>query len=136
MQWKGSSFANAALPFGLRSAPLLFTAVADAVQFIMEKRGARWVPHYIDDFITIGSPESTECIENVQLMHTTYDQLGLPIELSKNVGPSTILTFLGIELDSSRLELRLPQEKLQQMSSNLVAWKGQKAGRKRDSLSL
>ena len=39
MQWKGSSFVDAALPFGLRSAPLLFTAVADALQFVMEKRG-------------------------------------------------------------------------------------------------
>ncbi len=41
------------LPFGLRSAPLLFTAVADALQWIAEQRGIRWVFHYIDDFITI-----------------------------------------------------------------------------------
>ena len=136
MQWKGSSFVDAALPFGLRSAPLLFTAVADAVQFIMEKWGVGWVAHYIDDFITVGSPESTECTENVRLMHSICDQLGLPIELSKDVGPSSILTFLGIELDSNRLELRLPREKLQQLRSNLAAWRGRKAGRKRDLLSL
>ena len=55
MQWKGSSFVDATLPFGLRSAPLLFTAVASAVQFIMEKRGVCWVAHYIDDFITLGA---------------------------------------------------------------------------------
>ena len=136
MQWKGSSFVDATLPFGLRSAPLLFTAVADALQFIMEKRGVCWVAHYIDDFITLGRPGSTECTENVRIMHITCDQLGFPIEPSKDEGPSTIITFLGIELDSNRLELRLPQVKLQQLKSNLAAWRGRKAGRKRDLLSL
>ena len=69
-------------------------------------------------------------------MHTTCDQLELPIEPSKDMGPSTILAFLGIELDSNRLELCLPQEKLQQLRSNLAAWRGRKACRKRDLLFL
>ena len=44
-----------ALPFGLRSAPLLFLAVADALQWAMEQRGVTWVDHYIDDFVTLGA---------------------------------------------------------------------------------
>ena len=32
MQWGGNFYIDAALPFGLRSAPLLFTALANAVQ--------------------------------------------------------------------------------------------------------
>ena len=35
MQWKGEVFVDMVLPFGLRSAPLLFTAVADALQWAM-----------------------------------------------------------------------------------------------------
>lgn len=35
MQWKGEVFVDMVLPFGLRSAPLLFTAVADALQWVM-----------------------------------------------------------------------------------------------------
>ena len=31
MQWQGKKFVDATLPFGLRSAPLIFTAVADAL---------------------------------------------------------------------------------------------------------
>ena len=34
MSWKGQVYIDIVLPFGLRSAPLIFTAVADAVQWI------------------------------------------------------------------------------------------------------
>ncbi len=32
MQWEGETFVDGTLPFGLRSAPLLFTALGDAVE--------------------------------------------------------------------------------------------------------
>ena len=35
MQWKGGVFFDTRLPFGLRSAPKIFTAVADALQWIV-----------------------------------------------------------------------------------------------------
>ncbi len=53
MQWEGIIFVDKVLPFGLRSAPLLFSAVADALQWAMEKNGARSVFHYLDDYITL-----------------------------------------------------------------------------------
>ena len=36
MHWNGEVFVDALLAFGLRSAPLLFTAVMDAFQWIMQ----------------------------------------------------------------------------------------------------
>ena len=39
MSWEGQVLVDTALPFGLRSAPLIFTAVADALQWIMEEKG-------------------------------------------------------------------------------------------------
>ena len=44
-------YVDAVLPFGLRSAPKIFTALADALQWILQRRGATFVWHYIDDFI-------------------------------------------------------------------------------------
>ena len=44
MKWRGETFIDKALSFGLRSAPLIFTAIADALQFMMEARGADPVP--------------------------------------------------------------------------------------------
>ena len=34
MMWNGQLYMDTALPFGLRSAPKIFTVVADALQFI------------------------------------------------------------------------------------------------------
>eukprot|EP00795_Rhopilema_esculentum_P014765 gene14765-5872_t len=37
MQWQGKFYIDLALPFGLRSAPKIFTRFADALQFLLEK---------------------------------------------------------------------------------------------------
>ena len=38
------------LPFGLKSAPKIFSAVADALQWSFLRRGVSWVAYYFDDF--------------------------------------------------------------------------------------
>ena len=39
VQWEGEYFTDRALPFGLRSAPKIFSAVADALQWILTNKG-------------------------------------------------------------------------------------------------
>jgi len=58
MQWGGAVYVDAALPFGLRSAPKIFTAVADAVEWILRSEGVNFVIHYLDDFLLVGPPNS------------------------------------------------------------------------------
>ena len=106
------------------------------MQWIMEKKGIVHLFHYIDDFITVGAPESSECADNAALMHDTCVMLGLPVEAEKDEGPATSITFLGIEIDSVATEIRLPQEKLARLKSELYSCRGRKACRKRDLLSL
>ena len=127
MHWKGEVFMDMALPFGLRSAPLLFTALADALLWIMKQRGVTWVDHYIDDFITAGPPGSSECAHNVATMKAVCEETGLPTEPEKDEGPATVLSFLGMELDTQALEIRLPQEKLSLLQAALSVWRKKKA---------
>ena len=76
---------DAALPFGLRSAPLIFTALADATQWIMTQRGIAEedIDHYIDDFVTLGAPDSPACQENRDIMHSTMRGGGPAIRAGK-----------------------------------------------------
>ena len=136
MQWRGATYVDATLPFGLRSAPIIFSALADALQWIMERMGVQWVAHYIDDFITIGDPDSFECKENAVIMHSACDRVGLPVEPEKDEGPTTTLSFIGIELDSIALEIRLPRDKLQRLRETLGSWREKKSCKKRELLSL
>lgn len=79
MRWNKQMFVDKALPFGLRSAPLIFSAVADALQYMIQN-GATFVNHYVDDFITVGAPKSSECADNFRIMHYTCDTAGAPVE--------------------------------------------------------
>ena len=40
MKWQEELYIDTALPFGLRSAPKLFPAIADGVQWILQQRGS------------------------------------------------------------------------------------------------
>ena len=73
-------YVDKTLPFGLRSAPLIFTAVADALMWMMQQRGVSIVDHYLDDFITLGKPGSAECHCNFETMLETCRVTGFPVE--------------------------------------------------------
>ena len=88
-------YVDKTLPFSLRSAPLICSAVTDALHYMMLKNGTTFMDHYIDDIITVGAPRSGECASNIGIMHYTCNVAGTPIEKSK--GPATTLPFLGIE---------------------------------------
>lgn len=51
--------------------------------------------------------------------------IGLPIKPSKTVLPTTTLTFLGLELDTVKFEIRLPQDKLVSLREKVLKLKSQ-----------
>ena len=136
IQWAGQVYFDTRLPFGLRSAPKIFTAVADALQWVFEQQGVSWVAHYLDDYITMGPPDSDQCGKNLQIMLETYARLGVPTAPGKCAGPHTSLVFLGFELDTEALEVRLPQPKLQRTRTLVQEWLRRRVCKKRDMESL
>ena len=110
------------LPFRLRSAPLIFSAVADALQWIMTRHGVSWVVHYLDDFLMLSPGGSQECGNNMSSMIDVCMKAVLPIEPSKTVGPAAAICFLGMELDSNEGTIRLPADKLWDLKAQLRTW--------------
>ena len=125
MQWEENIYVDKALPFRLRSAPIIYSAVADALQCMLQD-GASWVGHYLDDFIMLGPAVSNQCQENMAIMESTCYKAGLPIEPSKSAGPTSKITFLGMELDTVAGVIRLPADKLHELQGLLNAWHGKK----------
>ena len=62
--------------------------------------------------------------------------LALPKGTTPPEGPLTTLPFLGIVLDTSRMEARLPEEKLLKLRKEIVDWIGYTNATKREILSL
>ena len=136
VEWKGAIYVDGVLPFGLRSAPKIFTAVADALQWVMLNNGITMVDHYLDDFITMGPAGSEVCGQNLGRILALCRELGVPLAMDKLEGPSHCLTFLGIEIDTHTGTLRLPAEKLSHLRATLVQWSSRKSCRRRQLESL
>jgi hypothetical protein len=122
VSWRGGIYIDLMLPFGLRSAPKIFNAVADALEWHLRQLGVQHIFHYLDDFIILGRPESSQCTEALATLNHSCWALGVPVAEHKRAGPATCLTFLGIEVDTEAAQLRLPMEKLQRLSSLLNGW--------------
>ena len=137
IRWKGKIYCDCMLPFGLRSAPKLFTAVADALEWVIRNQGGvTSVAHYLDDFIVLGRPESDECASGLRALMQTCDHLGVPLAQGKSEGPSTTLTFLGIEINTVACTISLPQPKLQRIRVLLLEWDDKKVCTRRELESL
>ena len=136
LSWKGNMFIDVVLPFGLRSSPKIFNALADALQWITERCSVSYLRHYLDDFITAGRPHSEECQTNLALLIELCALLGFPMAVDKREGPTTCLIFLGVELDTINFELRLPAEKLARLKAILRKWARLLSCRKRELQSL
>ena len=136
VEWHGALYVDAMLPFGLRSAPKVFTAVADALEWCIRRRGVTNIDHYLDDFVIVAPPASNCCRSYLSLMHEECAALGVTLAAEKTVGPTTCLTFLGIEIDTVARRLRLPAEKLRQLRQDINEWWGRKSCKKRELESL
>ena len=134
MEWNNQVYFDACLPFGLRSAPKLFNILADLLSWIAEQRGVSLSLHYLDDFLTMGPASSTTCQKNLATFQHVCQELGIPLAVEKIEGPATSLTFLGIILDTSRMEIRLPNDKLQRIQKELSSWLEKKRLQKRNSI--
>lgn len=136
IRWRDQFYVDTCLPFGLRSAPALFNHYAEALHWIMANRHGAQLLHYLDDFLLVGPPGRDTCQEAMSRMLKVCDHLGIPVASEKLEGPTTALTFLGIVLDTSAKQLRLPPDKLEELTGLTRCWLGRQKATKRELLSL
>ena len=97
------------------STPYIFNQFASALHWIMATHYAADLIHYLDDFLLAGPPGQPTCSESMETMLRVCERLGIPVALDKLEGPATTITFLGITIDTTLQQLRLPSDKLQEM---------------------
>ena len=127
VQWEGYYYIDPMLPFGLRSAPKIFNALADALHWHLVKSRIASLFHYLDDYIMVAPLNSHLCQFWLSILLDQCQQLGVPIATHKTEGPATTVTFLGIHVDTLAGELRLPQDKLTRLQELLRQWERRKS---------
>ena len=133
MCWNGQYYFDKALPFGLRSAPYIFSQLSDAIEWILlNECSISFVCHILDDFLIVEPPCHTPppdslCRASLSSMILTFQKLNIPISTAKTEGPSQIIQFMGIILDSGKMEARLPEDKVERIKSTLSTFQSQRS---------
>lgn len=102
----------------------------------MEQEGVELIFHYLDDFAVGGPPDSPECQRALDILKRICAELGVILAPDKQDGPSTIITFLGILIDTIKQELRLPEDKLKRLLELVHQWEHKKTCTRQELESL
>lgn len=98
------------LPFGLCTAPLIFTKIMKPVMAHLREMGLVSVV-YLDDFLCI-SKSFTDCQNNIQVTIKTLTKLGFIINQNKcDFTPTQNCKFLGLIFNSVNMTIGITKEK-------------------------
>ncbi|KAI8428154.1 hypothetical protein MSG28_002401 [Choristoneura fumiferana] len=108
--FKNALYEFLALPFGLCSAPHVFTKLMRPVSAHLRSRGFKSV-QYLDDSLLIGDTFQ-DCLNNLNETLNCLKKLGFVINYTKSsLVPQKECQFLGFILNSKQLTLELPVKK-------------------------
>jgi hypothetical protein len=77
------------------------------------------VHHYLDDFIFVGGAGTSHCQTLLQTFHSLCEEMGIPLNPDKEQGPTTCLIFLGLEIDTLKMQIRIPGGKVSEICNIL-----------------
>lgn len=110
--WKGLYYYDRCMPMGCSSSCKTFEIFSSAVEWIARKKlHIDHILHLLDDFLIV-SPSHDLYKQQLDLSLMLCHYLGIPMAPEKTIGPSSTISFAGIELDSVLMEARLPPDKL------------------------
>jgi len=109
-KWNGTTYEFGCLPFGLCTAPRVFTKLMKPIMNLLRSENISCVI-YIDDLLLIANSYQ-ECLVNIDFSMNLLTKLGFQINTCKSVlTPTQKIKFLGFELDSTSCCVRLSDEK-------------------------
>ena len=110
--FKGQAYQFKTLPFGLTSAPRVFTRVTKPLLHLCRRKGIR-VVFYLDDILILARTKQ-ELLTNAKVLIKWVNRLGFHLNMKKsNLNPSQSFQYLGLNWSTVPLSVRLPLDKRQ-----------------------
>lgn len=109
--WQSKTYQFNCLPFGLSSAPWVFTKTSRAIILTLRTLGLR-VIIYIDDILIMAESEQMSKEHTTGLIFL-LENLGFVINYAKSqLNPTQEIDFLGFTVSSESFTIKLPTEKI------------------------
>ena len=123
------------LCFGLSLGPMIFNSISNFVYSILTDIYNLQTVNYLDDFLVLGhTKEEAQLAQNIVIKLLRY--LGFYISWAKVTPPSQICRYLGLDIDSIEMELRLPKDKLDKLILSVNTFKDKSSISKKELESL
>ena len=96
---EGKYFIDCALPFGASISCKIFKDVASLIHWIAERLVGHKFVHYLNDFFTVHKLNMV-CSNIMSVFKLVCDQKGMPVSLDKFEGPTQVIKFLGLRINT------------------------------------
>ena len=107
------------LPMGCASSCKIFERFSTALKWILENKfGVHNVVKILDDFMFIES-DYNKCAKSLQAFIKLCSDVGVPLAVHKTEGPTNVITFLSIQLNSIQMIAQLPPDKIAQYTEDV-----------------
>ena len=136
IKFENHCFLDRSVPFGSRHGSQIFQRCTDAIRFIMAQQGFPLLWNYIDDLICTGLPSKIH--KSFAFLQQLLQQLGLQISAKNCVSQyiSSVLTKLGILINTVHRTISIPPTKLQDIVHLRKNWSTKTYASKKDFQSL
>ena len=121
------------LCFGYKNGAALFQRLSDSVRFIMKQEG-HYIQNYSDDHLCLG--KASDCRKAFDRLNVLLPELGFQISDHKTVKRCTEVICLGILINTEKLTVSVPSEKLKDIKKVCQSWSNIKTCNKRQLQSL
>ena len=132
--WRGKFYQYTRMNFGLSTAPRHWQYIMDRVASYLTSTFDILVLVYLDDFLITGATQA-ECQRAVDIVRRELAELGLKVNERKSIAPTQACRFLGLLVDSVKMEITLPEEKRSAIIAELDSFRARYASSSRASLS-
>ena len=119
------------LCMGLSSSPYIFTKVSDFITRCAVRAGCDDVVNYLDDFAIVATSWE-DGVRKQSVLMAIIRRLGFDINFRKLASPSRVSRFLGIEIDTAEMVLRLPADKMSRLLDTLRVFKNKRKATRRE----
>ena len=121
-KFDGKFYFDKAMPFGCSIACQTWELFSTFLEFCVARARPSDVGkllHYLDDFLFGGKKGTNHCACIMSIFQDKMAILGVPTATDKTEGPKTKISFLGLEIDSEEMVVRIPVSKLQEIKQKV-----------------
>ena len=124
----GSFYFDKVMPFGCSISCASWEKVSTFLESVAKQQSQFGdLKHYVDDFLFAGEAGTDNCLIIMKNFIFCCDQMGFPIASEKTVWPTTRIIYLGLEIDSDDMVVRMPKQKIDELISKICLVKDKKS---------